>query len=148
MFLYLSKQLKNLCHQYFKDLKLIFAYRSIHMHDFFYFKDRVPESLRSRVMFKFTCRCNSTYVSMTNQQIHTRASKHMGVSPLTGVNVKITSVVHDHFILTGHTISFNDFIILRSVPDRHTLLIHEHLFIKSHKPNLNTQLESSNFHVC
>ena len=65
----------------------------------------------------------------------------MGISLLTGVNVKTTSVVHDHFILTGHTISFNDFFILRSVPDRHSLLIHEHLFIKSLKPNLNAQLE-------
>ena len=32
--LYLSKLLKKLFRQYFKDLKLIFAYRSICMHDF------------------------------------------------------------------------------------------------------------------
>ena len=74
----------------------------------------------------------------------------MGISPLTGANVKTTSVVHDHFILTDHTISFNDFIILSSIPGKHSLLIHEHFFrlIKSHKPNLNAQLESSNFHLC
>ena len=42
---------------------------------------------------------------------------------------KTTSAVQDHLILTGHTISFNDFIILRSGPDRHSLLIHEYLFI-------------------
>ena len=72
----------------------------------------------------------------------------MNISPLTGANVKTTSVVHDHLILTGHNIPFNDFIILRSVPNRQSLLIHEHLFIKSHKPNLNAQLESSNFHLC
>ena len=63
--LYLSKQLKiyiiKLCNQYFKDLKLIFTYRSICMHDFFCFQDRVPECLRSRVVAKFTCsRCNSS----------------------------------------------------------------------------------------
>ena len=79
--LYLSKQLKKLCNQYFKDLKLIFAYRSIRMHDFFCFKDRVPECLRSRVVYKFTCsRCNSTYVGMTNRHMRTRASEHMGIS--------------------------------------------------------------------
>ena len=31
---YLSKQLKNLFNQYFKDLKLIFTYQSICMHGF------------------------------------------------------------------------------------------------------------------
>ena len=80
--------------------------------------------------------------------MRTRACERKGISPLTRANVKTTSVVYDHFILTGHTVSFNDFIILRSISDRHSLLIHEHLFIKSHKPNLNAQLESSNFHLC
>ena len=147
----MSKQLKKICSQYFKDLKLIIAYRSIRRHDFFCFKNRVPECLRSRVVYKFTCsRFNSTYVGMTNRHMRTRACEHMGISPLTGANVKTTSVVHDHFILIGHTISFNDFIILRSVPDKHSLLIHEHLFTyyRSHKLNLNAQLKSSNFHLC
>ena len=85
---------------------------------------------------------------MTNRHMRTRACEHMSISPLTGANVKTTSVVHDHFILTGHMISFNDFIILRSVPDRHLLLIHEHLFINSHRLNLDAQLESFNFHLC
>ena len=85
---------------------------------------------------------------MTNRHMRTRTCEHMGNSPLTRANVKTTSVVYDHFILTGHTISFNDFIIMRSVFDRHSLLIHEHIFIKSHKPILNAQLESSNFHLC
>ena len=138
--LYLSKQLKKLFNQYFKDLKLIFAYRSIRMHDFFCFKDRVPERLCSRVVYKFTCRrCNSTYVGKTNRHMRTRACEHMGISPLTAANVKTTPIVHNHFILTSHMISFNDFIILRSVSDRHSLLIHKHLFIKSHKLNLNAQ---------
>ena len=89
--LYLFKHLKKLCNQYFKDSKLIFAYRSIRMHDFFGFKDRVPECLRSRMAYKFTfCRCNSTYVGMTNRHMRTRAYEHMGISPLTGANVKTT----------------------------------------------------------
>ena len=77
------------------------------------------------VVYKFTCsKCHSTYVGMANRYMRTRTCKHMGIFPLTGANVKTTSVVNDHFILTGHMISFNDFIILRSVPDRHSLLIH------------------------
>ena len=99
--LYLSKQLKKLCNQYFKDLKLIFAYRSIrmhdfayrpiHMHDFYYFRNRLPECLRSWIVYKFTCsRCNSTYVGMTNRHMRTCACEHVGISPLTGANIKTT----------------------------------------------------------
>ena len=85
---------------------------------------------------------------MANRHLRTRACEHMVISPLIGVNIKTISVVYDHLILTGHTISFNDFNILRSIPDKHSLLIHKHLFIKSYKPNLNAQLESSNVHLC
>ena len=60
------------------------------MHDFLYYKDRVHECLRSRVVYKFTCsRCNSTYVGMTNRRMQTRASEHKGISPLKGANVKL-----------------------------------------------------------
>ena len=69
------------------------------MHDFFCFKDRVPECSHSRVVYKFTCdKCNSTYVGMTNRHMRTRVCEHMGISPLTGAYVKTTSVIHDHFL--------------------------------------------------
>ena len=42
--------------------------------------------------------------------MQTRACEHVGISTLIEANVKTISVVHDHFILTGHMISFNDFI--------------------------------------
>ena len=54
---------------------------------------------------------------MINRHMRTRTCEHIGISPLTGANFKPTSVAQDHFILTGHTISFDDFIILRSVPN-------------------------------
>ena len=58
------------------------------MHNFPCFKDRLAECLRSRVVYKFTCsRCNSTYVGMTNRQMRTRSSEHIGISLLTGANV-------------------------------------------------------------
>ena len=48
-------------------------------------------TLHSRMAYKFTfCRCNSTYVGMTNRHMRTRAYEHMGISPLTGANVKTT----------------------------------------------------------
>ena len=71
----------------------------------------------------------------------------MGISLFTGSNVKTTSVVDNHFILTGHKISFDNFIVLRSAPNRQSLLIYQLLLIKSPKPNLNTQLNLSNLRL-
>ena len=69
--LYLSNQLKKLCNQYFRGVKLIFAYISIRTHDFFCFEDRVPECLRSRVVYKFTgSRCNFTYACRYVKSTH------------------------------------------------------------------------------
>ena len=63
------------------------------------------------VVNKFTCsRCNSTYVIMTNRHIRASAYENVDIFPLTGANVQTTSLVHDHYILTGHAISFHDFI--------------------------------------
>ena len=63
-------------------------------------------------------------------------------------NVKTISVIYNHFILTCHKILFNDFIVLHLVPDWLSLLIYELLYTKSYKLNLNTHLDSSNFHFC
>ena len=146
--LYLSKQLKKLCNQYFIDLKLIFTYRSIRMHDFSVLR---IEYLNIYVHgWCLSLPVVDIILLMSVGQIDICEPVHVNiwVSLLMGSNVKTTSVVYDHFILTGQTISFNDFNTLLSVPDRHSLLIHEHLFIKTHKPNLNAQLESSNFLLC
>ena len=101
---YLSKQLKILCIQYFKDLKLIFAYKSICMHDFSALK---IEYLNVYVHgWCISLLVVDVILLMKNRHMRTRACEHMGISPLTATNLKTTSVVHDHFILTGHTISF------------------------------------------
>ena len=40
-------------------------------------------------------------VSMTNRHMRTRACEHMGISSLTGANVKTTSIVHDLRLIDG-----------------------------------------------
>ena len=52
---------------------------------FFPFKDRILNGLRSHVVYSYECQCcGALYVGQTRRHIHTRISKHMGVSPLTG----------------------------------------------------------------
>ena len=82
---------------------------------------------------------------MTNQYLPTYTCENMDIFLFTRSNFKTTSLVCDHLILTGYKILLNDFAVLRSVPERQSLLIYEHLFIKFQRLNLNTQLYLSNF---
>ena len=51
----------------------------------FRFKDRIPLSLRSRIVYKYKCQCcNALYVGETVRHFHKRISEHMGISAFTG----------------------------------------------------------------
>ena len=55
----------------------------------FRFKDKVPFSLRSNFVYKFSCgRCNATYYGETCRHSNIRMGEHSGVSPLTGKKVE------------------------------------------------------------
>ena len=50
----------------------------------FSFKDRLPSSLLSGLVYKFKCcDCNVTYYGKTKLHFKVRISEHLGVSPLT-----------------------------------------------------------------
>ena len=47
---------------------------------FFRFIDRIPLSLRSRIVYKYKCQCcNALYVGETVRHFHKRISEHMGI---------------------------------------------------------------------
>lgn len=112
---------------------------------FFPFKDRVPECLLSRVVYKFTCNgCNSVYYGKTNRHLRTRASEHLGISARTGkaVKNKMQSAISDHLSDENHNASFDDFTVLASAPSDYHLLILESLLISKDRPNLNNNIAS------
>ena len=49
-----------------------------------HFKDRIPKSLTSGVVYKIQCRlCNESYCGEDFIQLNVRIGKHIGISPLT-----------------------------------------------------------------
>ena len=58
------------------DIKLVFAPYKIK--NLFSVKDAIPKTLRSRVVYKFSCAgCSACYVGETNRHLATRAREHL-----------------------------------------------------------------------
>jgi hypothetical protein len=113
---------------------------------FFLFKDRIPITLRSHVVYQFTCQCCSAlYVGQTRRHIHTSISEHMGVSPLTGKERSISSMssILAHKNMHNHPVSTSDFKILSSGTSEWDLLICESLLVSQLNPVLNANIRST-----
>ena len=109
---------------------------------FFKFKDRVIKSLRSKVVYKFTCGgCNASYIGKTMRHLNVRASEHVGISALTQKRVKSKrSAVSDHLLTCDSIISFptlDDFSILATANSNFILELKESLLIHRDNPPLN-----------
>ena len=108
------------------------------------FKDKIPNSLRSCVVYSFMCRCCSvTYLGQTVRHLHTRVSEHLGVFPLTGSKSSnpIMSIVSFPILIALATppLLMIDFKIISCCSSPDELLIRESLLINKLKPSLNLQ---------
>jgi hypothetical protein len=106
---------------------------------FFPYKDRVPDGLRSDVIYKFSCEsCSASYIGSTHQGMAVRVGQHRGVSHRT--NRPLATVMHsvprNHAEDHNHPINYNNFTIVNSTGNRGDLLILESLHIHKDKPNL------------
>ena len=90
------KQLLPAC-----DLRVILKV-SLRMKNYINFKDKIKRELRSLLVYNFKYNsCNAEYIGKTKRRYRTRASEHIGVSPLTRKCVKNnsqTSAVHGHML--------------------------------------------------
>ena len=82
---------------------IIFTYSTNKMESLFKYKDTLPDSLRANVVYKFKCGgCNATYVGQTGRHLHIRIHEHLGVSSITGNQIKTSSSIYEHIQQTGH----------------------------------------------
>ena len=110
---------------------------------FFRFKDRIPLSLRSRIVYKYKCQCcNALYVGETVRHFHKRISEHMEISGSTGkpLSKPPFSNIRDHH--QSYPISPNDFSIQPSCSSSFELLLRESLLISELRPSLNATRSS------
>ena len=119
--LQIRTQIQRLCSVAFPhniNIRIVFR-PSLRLSNFFMSKDKIPNALRSCVVYSFKCRCcSASYVGQTVRHLHTRVPEHLGISALTGKtssSPQLTSIF-SHLSHSGHTASLDDFKILHPVP--------------------------------
>ena len=146
-----EKLTKSLSHLYpYVCFKFVFK-NSLTLGSLFKFKDSLPETMRSCVVYKYTCpKCNfGTYIGCTKRLLKTRITSHMDVSHQTGHSrtTKEYSSIRSHATSCKHSIQCDNFKVLSQSPNCHSLLYLESLFIKQHSPSLNNQTTSVTLHI-
>ena len=117
----------------------------------FPYKDRLPNLMRSLVVYMFTCpRCNlGKYVGATKRMLKVRIDSHRGVSHRTGssLQTKEFSNVREHCRECRTSFSYDNFEIVGYAPNDYSLPILESLIIKQLVPSLNSQASSTLLYV-
>ena len=112
-------------HMKFCKLRVIFQTNN-RLRNYFHFKDSVPETLQSNLIYKFSCgSCTASYIGKTYRHFKVRVSKHQGVFPRTGKPVKaiLSTSVRDHMLVCDHK-------VVHEASNRYILELKESLFIK------------------
>ena len=116
----------------------------------FKFKESIPKSLCSHLIYEFSCSCcNATYYGETEGHLFVGASEHLGITPLTQKRVKNPkkSAIMEHTLLEVHNATYDDFSIL--IPENNQFKLHlkESLLIKRDKPELNRNIYTHPFEL-
>ena len=109
----------------------------------FRFKDTIPRSLLSGVIYEYKCpRCNSRYIGSTYRDWEKRLKEHLHMSALTCKPLKgLQSFVPMLHAKGNRCInnSRDDFRIIGKEKDRHLIRLKGSIFTNHFKPSLNTK---------
>ena len=109
-------------------------------------KDPIPKDLISGVVYKFQCGlCNGSYYGEIVRHLDIISGEHIGVSLLTGENVKPSnnSAICDHLLHYNFLPSSDNFSVLVHENKKYLLEIKESLLIMRDKPSLNRNINSA-----
>ena len=136
----------------FIDLRLIFSNQK-KIQSCFKFKDSLLPSLRSDVVYKFTCsgckpESGTSYIGSTRRLLRVRMAEHLRISHKTlAPGKKPHTAVSEHHLVTAHVTKFEDFKIIASSKSSSDLYLIESLLIKEHQPNLNKDIASTPLYI-
>ena len=129
----------------FCKLKIIFK-TGVRLSSCFPFKDKLPKSLLSGVIYQYTCpKCNLRYVGCTKRYWEKRLEEHTHLSALTGKplhGVQIYAPMQ-HVRRECHVrVSRENFKILGHEKDKYLLKVKESILISTTRPKLNGSVTS------
>ena len=75
---YTRKKISSIINKYCKDINVKVTFSPFKLSTMFSPKDFIPGSLKSRVVYQFTCAsCRACYIGETNRHFHTRVNEHL-----------------------------------------------------------------------
>ena len=136
-----QRKLKSLLKSYCTNLQIRLAFSSYKVSNMFSIKDPIPISLRSLVVYKFSCAgCNSVYVGETCRHFSTRVREHLARDKNSHIHKHLTSSKTCKQTVSNESC----FTILDTAKCSYELKIKEALHINWLKPTLNSQLSHAN----
>ena len=113
-------------------------------------KDKLPIFKQSNLIYKFTCRCNSTYIGMTCQRLEVRVRQHIPKSLLSGRltsghSQAMDSAIGEHLLtISNCRTHYEDdyFSVLHRARNKFHLKFLEAIYISINCPSLCRQLNS------
>ena len=78
----LDSSLRNLVGKFYPQINLYIIFQSKNsIGSFLNFKDKIPQCVRSNVVYKFSClHCKATFVGESPRHFHTRISEQRGIT--------------------------------------------------------------------
>ena len=131
-----QNRINQLCSRLCKDSNIKLVFTSKKISSFFSTKDRLPNALRSNVVYKFTCACcNASYVGETTRHFDVRVHEHL-------YKRSQPSSVYKHLDIDKKCRDACDescFEIIDSDPSPFRLQVKEAIHNEWLKPNINRQ---------
>ena len=117
------------------------------LRNFFSFNDKIPLSVRSHVLYRYTCDCcKAIYTGKTRRHYGVRVLEHLGISLATGVNYTFNHNNNNNTAILNrinHTSCRGKEENFRSAKTDQLLCIKETLLIHKNKPKINTNERST-----
>ena len=135
----------------FSKLKIVFK-TSRRLSSVFSFKDKIPKSLVSGIIYKFTCaECNLSYIGCTKRYWEKRLEEHLHISALTGKPLSGLQIFAPmQHVRSGTCIARptrDDFTIIGREKNPYVLQVKESILISTSKPALNNNNTSVPLHL-
>ena len=113
-------------------------------------KDNLPIFKQSNLIYKFLCRCNSTYIGMTCQRLEVRVRQHIPRSLLSGRltsghSQAMDSAIGEHLLTINNCRTrYEDacFSVLHRARNKSHLKFLEAIYISMNRPSLCRQLKN------
>ena len=144
----MKRELIAILSKFYKNINFkVIPTNNFEIESFFRFKDRIPKSMQSSLVYKFSCVQNGTsvssYIGSTKRHLYERIAEHANRSPRTGKLTAHHSNIYNHSVTCHCEISERRFEILGYCKNEFNLRLLESLYIHKFRPNLNDQLTAS-----